>query len=192
MRRMHSTPGQDSHTSTNAQALDFDGGVPSSIFVNEGQRDPDLDALKAAGRSTTDRGPSAGALEDAADPMLHQVLVALALQKAANAARARVLDHSKGSPLGLFAAGRLSLQVMRDPDLSGPLDVVAGAALAFADELLLATPSTPSEDVAESARLADAIGDLGFDAEPAPLAEQLEAAAILREGEGMPDAAPAA
>ncbi len=190
MRRMQSTPGQDSHDSPNAQALDhdlLDGGVPASIFVNEGERDPDLDALKAAGKSTTDRGPSAGALEDAADPMLHQVLVALALQKAANAARARVLDHSKGSPLGLFAAGRLSLQVMKDPDLSGPLDVVAGAALAFADELLLATPSTPSEDVAESARLADAVADV-TDAE---LPVMLDLTGAL-EGEGVIDAAPAA
>lgn len=192
MRRMQSTHGQDSHGSENAQALDhdlLDGGVPASIFVNEGERDPDLSALKAmGGRAPTERGPSQGALEDAADPMLHEVLVALALQKAANMARARVLGHSKGSPLGLFAAARLALQVTTDSDLAGPLDVVADAALAFADELLAATPSEPSDAVAESARLAEAIGDPS----PAELAERLAAAGVIPALEEVLDAAPAA
>lgn len=129
-------------------------------------------------RLTFDRAAAAAPapdLEAEAGPTVEELLTIAALKRALGLAMSRARAHTAGGFLGVTAALMTLISIETDPALDAVLSDQADALLAHADSLLRAVPSEPSDDVRESERLAEVVGEDEV-ADDAELQDELAAA----------------
>ena len=129
-----------------------------------GTHDPEARGLALAVAPIVHAPPSVD-IDAVASLTTDEVLTFTALCRATRLALARCRTHLGGPVDALMAIG-LMYAIATDADLDPVLDDQADALLAHADSLLHAVPSEPSDDVAESERLADLFADDAAEADP--------------------------
>ena len=98
-------------------------------------------------------------LEAEAGPTVAELLTIAALKRALGLAVSRARAHTAGGFIGIGGALLTLFSIETDPALDAVLSDQADALLAHADSLLHAVPSEPSDDVRESERLAEVVGE---------------------------------